>query len=288
MHGRLASSLHRLQAGIANRNPASSRRTAAAEHTLRHAHLTHDPLGHLSATGNEHTLPVRPGCLAVIGHFVLVTSGGLQDDSTSKGQCRESGHQILRVSRRHLLLASAMTTGVRSDYLTLTRSVFTTTTAIPSNHGRITADRWSRAERLLGRRRLRGALRRMAPRNTTMPMITRYSRPFTPTIPRTIAAITGSRKRAILGSSAQSGGSTAGQPPLAASVGLVGQTVVLEDLLFLADGQFAVGVDRRGICRVLLVVGDLEIPRTRTLGTRGASDEIGCSPAAILGSAKTF
>ncbi len=110
MRGRLASSLHRQQARIANRDPAFSRRAAAAEHALRHAHVIHDPLGHLSVTGNEHTLPVRLGCLAAVGHFVLVTSGGLQDKSTSKRQCRESGHKKLRG------VSAALVVGERHDH----------------------------------------------------------------------------------------------------------------------------------------------------------------------------
>jgi hypothetical protein len=71
------------------------------------------------------------------------------------------------------------------------------------------------------------------------------SRPFaaTPTIPSTIAAITSSRNRAIIGSSAQPAGSAAGQPPLTAAARLVGQAVVLEDRLFVARGQLAVGAD---------------------------------------------
>jgi serine/threonine protein kinase len=49
-------------------------------------------------------------------------------------------------------------------------------------------------------RRMRRAPRRMAPRNTTMPMISRYSRPLatTPTMPSTIATIISSRNRAII------------------------------------------------------------------------------------------
>jgi hypothetical protein len=56
-----------------------------------------------------------------------------------------------------------------------------------------------RAEGLPGRRRIRRAPRRRAPRNTTMPMNNKYSRPLatTPTMPSTIATITSSRKRAI-------------------------------------------------------------------------------------------
>ena len=48
-----------------------------------------------------------------------------------------------------------------------------------------------------GRRRIRSAPSRRAPRNTTMPMNGRYNRPFatTPTIPSTIATITYSRKK---------------------------------------------------------------------------------------------
>src|SRR6266581_679471 len=112
-------------------------------------------------------------------------------------------------------------------------------------------------------RRIRRVPRRMATRNTTMPMISRYSRPFatTPTMPSTIAAIISSRKRAIIRFSAQSDGSAAGQPPLTATAWLVGQAVVLEDRLFVARGQLAVGADRRGILHLLLVVADLEVPR---------------------------
>src|SRR5512132_1371083 len=96
-----------------------------------------------------------------------------------------------------------------------------------------------------------------------MPMNSRYSRPFpaTPTIPSTIATITSSRNRAIIRSSAQSGCSAAGQPPLTAGAGLVGQAVVLEDRLFIPGRQLAVGADRRGIFHLLLAVAHLEVPR---------------------------
>jgi hypothetical protein len=54
-------------------------------------------------------------------------------------------------------------------------------------------------------RRIRRAPRRRATRNTTMPMISRYSRPLTatPTMPSAIATITRSRAKAIIRSSAQ-------------------------------------------------------------------------------------
>src|ERR1700691_1419710 len=127
------------------------------------------------------------------------------------------------------------------------------------------------AGRLPGRRRIRRAPRRRAPSNTTMPMNSRYSRPFatTPTIPSAIATITSSRNRAIIGSSAQLYGSTAGQPPLASAARLVGQAVVLEDRLFVARGQLAVGADRRGIFHLLLVVGDLDVSRTHRRPVEG-------------------
>src|ERR1700722_14581713 len=100
--------------------------------------------------------------------------------------------------------------------------------------------------------------------NTTTPMISRYSRPFatTPTMPSTIATIISSRKRAIMSFSAQSGGSAAGQPPLTAGSRLVRQEVVLEDRLFIACRQLAVGADRRGVLHLLPVVGDLDVPGT--------------------------
>jgi hypothetical protein len=63
-----------------------------------------------------------------------------------------------------------------------------------------------------------------------MPMISKYARPLatTPTMPSTIATITSSRKRAIVGSSAQLGGSAAGQPPFTGGTRLVCQAVVLK------------------------------------------------------------
>src|SRR6266516_2423012 len=74
-----------------------------------------------------------------------------------------------------------------------------------------------RAGRLPGRRRIRKAARRRAPRKMAMPMNSKYRRPFatTPTIPSTIATITSSRNKAIIGSSAPFACSAAGQPSLA-------------------------------------------------------------------------
>jgi hypothetical protein len=82
-----------------------------------------------------------------------------------------------------------------------------------------------RAEGLPGRRRIRRAPRRRAPRNTTIQMNSKYSRPLatTPTMPSTIATITSSRKRASIRSSAQLGGSAAGQPPFTTGTRLVCQ-----------------------------------------------------------------
>ncbi len=88
-------------------------------------------------------------------------------------------------------------------------------------------------------------------------------RPFTttPTIPSTIATITSSRKKASIRSSAQSGRSAAGQPPLTAAARLICQAIVLKDRLFVARRQLAVSADRRGILHLLPVIGDLEVPR---------------------------
>src|SRR5271170_488778 len=103
-----------------------------------------------------------------------------------------------------------------------------------------------------------------AARKTAMPMISRYSRPLatTPTIPSAIAAITSSKKRAIMPSSVSFGRSAAGQQPFAVSARLVRQAVVLEDRLFIGCGQFAVRADRRGVLHLFPVVGDLEVFRT--------------------------
>src|ERR1700743_3690575 len=102
----------------------------------------------------------------------------------------------------------------------------------------------------------------MATTNTTMPMIRRYSRPFTmaPTMPSAIPATISSKKRTIIWFSAQSGGLAAAPAPLAAGARLVRQAVVLKDRLFIARRQFTVGVDRRGVLYLLLVVADLEVP----------------------------
>src|SRR5271169_6164898 len=100
---------------------------------------------------------------------------------------------------------------------------------------------------------------------TPMPVNSRYNRPFTttPTMPSAIATITSSRKT-IIRSSAQLSCSAAGQPPLTASARLVCQAVVLKDRRLVARRQLAVGVDRRGILHLLLVVGDLEVARTHS------------------------
>src|SRR5690242_6560277 len=118
-----------------------------------------------------------------------------------------------------------------------------------------------RAGRLPARRNRRAPMRR-ATRNTTMPMISKYSRPLTttPTMPSAIATITRNRKKAIIRSSAQLLRLAAAQPPLAGGARLVGQAVVREDGLFPGGGQLAVGVDRGGVLHLLLVVGDLEVP----------------------------
>lgn len=64
-----------------------------------------------------------------------------------------------------------------------------------------------RAWRLPGRRRIRRAARTSAAMNTAIPMSSRYIRPWTttPKMPSTIAAMTSSRNRAIMGSSLQLG-----------------------------------------------------------------------------------
>src|SRR5689334_1616801 len=111
---------------------------------------------------------------------------------------------------------------------------------------------------------MRRAAKMRAARNTTMPMNSRYSRPFatTPTIPSTIATITSSRKKAIIESSAPFGCSAAGQLPLTTSTRLVCEAVVLIDRLFVAHRQLAIGPDRGRVLDLPLVVGDLDVART--------------------------
>jgi short-subunit dehydrogenase len=118
-----------------------------------------------------------------------------------------------------------------------------------------------RVGRLPGRRRARRAPRSRAPRKTTMPMISRYSRPFatTPTMPSTMATITSSRNSAIIGSSPLSGCSPASQAPFATGACLVLHAVVPEHCLLVAGRQFAVGVDGRRIFDLFLVVADLDV-----------------------------
>jgi hypothetical protein len=87
-----ARSPHRQQAEIASRNPASSRRTATAEHALRYDHVAHNLLGKLIVVEGEHNLPVRPSGLAIIGLVVPATSDGMQERRTKEIRRSESGH----------------------------------------------------------------------------------------------------------------------------------------------------------------------------------------------------
>src|SRR5580692_12907610 len=118
-----------------------------------------------------------------------------------------------------------------------------------------------RAGCLPGRRRIRRAARVRAPRKTTIPMISRYSRPVaaTPTMPSAIAAMTSSRNRAIM-TSPSGAGSAAGQAPLAAGACLVGQAVMPEDRFLLAGRQLAVGIDPGGVLDQLLAEADPDVP----------------------------
>src|SRR4029077_6958335 len=117
-----------------------------------------------------------------------------------------------------------------------------------------------------GRRRIRRAPRRRAPRNTTMPMISKYSRPLatTPTMPSPMATITRSGNKAAIGCSAQSYWSAAGQLPFTAGAWLICQAVVLEDGLFVGRWQLAVGADRGRRLHVLPVVSALEVSGTHS------------------------
>src|SRR5205823_5786338 len=126
-----------------------------------------------------------------------------------------------------------------------------------------------------GRRRIRRAPRRRAPRNTTMPMNSKNSRPLptTPTRPSTIATITRSRKKASIGCSAQSYWSAAGQLPFTAGAWLICQAVMLEDGRFVGRWQLAVGADRGRILHLLPVVSDLEVSGTQGRLSQGNEHE---------------
>jgi hypothetical protein len=63
------------------------------DNALRDDHVTHDPLAHLGVRWTEQSRPVRPRCLTPIRHFAHINSGGLQDNSATKGHRSESGHQ---------------------------------------------------------------------------------------------------------------------------------------------------------------------------------------------------
>ena len=88
-----------------------------------------------------------------------------------------------------------------------------------------------------------------------------YSRPFatTPTIPSTIATITSSRKRAIIRFSTPSGRSAAGWAPLSAGARLLCVKIASSSP---AGSSPSVPTDGAPL-HLFLVIGDLEVPRTR-------------------------